>query len=173
MNTFRTWLEQEEEIKRIHMAGKPFEFQNQQQRPAHKPIGLWYDCSGEWIRHLRRATGMPQSYYDAHHYYEVIPNFQRVLKIDTPEKFLAFEKQYGVARGDEPNKYLDAFLKSTDISRIDWPKVAMQYSGIEICPYQSQFRSVSDRRSHDWYAGWDVASGCIWAKDGLLELRPV
>jgi hypothetical protein len=45
---------------------------------------------------------------------------------------------------------------------INWPKVAQDYSGIEICPYQWKFRL-----NYMWYYGWDVASGCIWNQNAL------
>jgi hypothetical protein len=40
---------------------------------------------------------------------------------------------------------------------IDWRKVAADWDGIIIAPYQWGLRNV-----RDWYYGWDCASGCIW-----------
>jgi hypothetical protein len=51
---------------------------------------------------------------------------------------------------------------------IDWPRVARDYDGIEICPYQSKFRMSSD-----WYYPWDVASGCIWGSGAFKSVEPV
>lgn len=51
---------------------------------------------------------------------------------------------------------------------IDWPRVAKEYSGIIITPYQWS------RRMHDscrWYYLWDCASGCIWQASAIKAIR--
>ena len=50
---------------------------------------------------------------------------------------------------------------------IDWPRVASDYAGIEICPYLSSKRMDEDSF---WYYGWDVASGCVWDSKGITDL---
>ena len=51
---------------------------------------------------------------------------------------------------------------------INWPKVAQDYAGIEICPYRSD-----KRMSSDWYYGWDVASGCVWSSKGFAGIKEI
>jgi len=42
---------------------------------------------------------------------------------------------------------------------IDWRKVAQDYSGIVIAPYQWDLRLDLEV---GWYCTWDCASGCMW-----------
>ena len=80
-------------------------------------------------------------------------NDYEILFITNNDDFKKFEKMYSVTT----NNYGDI--------KIDWPKVASHYDGIEICPYLYDMRMDSD-----WYYGWDVASGCVWSASGIKEL---
>lgn len=51
---------------------------------------------------------------------------------------------------------------------IDWRKVADQYSGIIITPYQWSCRLGDGTR---WYYTWDCASGCIWRASAIKAIR--
>jgi hypothetical protein len=57
------------------------------------------------------------------------------------------------------DKYSKEMYPNSGIMGIDWDKVAKEYGGIIITPYQYQRRL--NPKTH-WYYGWDVASGCIW-----------
>jgi hypothetical protein len=74
----------------------------------------------------------------------------KILKITNSEELLAFNKNYGV--------------KTQFYNVIDWVKVASEYGGIEISPYNYKLRM---EREVFWYYGWDVASGCIW-NEGVI-----
>lgn len=52
---------------------------------------------------------------------------------------------------------------------VDWRKVARDFKGILITPYNwdARWSSVSP-----WYNGWDCASGCIWNTSAIVSLRP-
>ncbi|QBI98814.1 hypothetical protein SEA_BOBBY_184 [Mycobacterium phage Bobby] len=49
---------------------------------------------------------------------------------------------------------------------IDWGKVAADYGGIIIAPYQ-----WSRRMDPHWYYTWDCASGCIWNLEAIESLE--
>ena len=49
-------------------------------------------------------------------------------------------------------------------NKIDWPRLASEFCGIENCPYRVESRMEEFTY---WYYGWDVASGCIWSSCGL------
>ena len=117
------------------------------QKKGPKPAGIWYACGNEWISWL--TYEMPEWIGDYVYSFEI--DKSKVLLIETEEEFYRFEREYGIE---------DERWGKT----IDWSKVATDYGGIEICPYQR-----SARHSSMWYYGWDVASGCIWDGSAVLE----
>ena len=116
-----------------------------------KPEGLWYSCGTAWKDWSQRE--MPSKKYAYTYRIEINPS--SMLLIKDKATFLWFEEKYSVQ-----TKY--------GTPAIDWRKVARHYSGIEICPYRSK-----QRMDHDWYYGWDVASGCIWAGDAIKSVVEV
>ena len=136
---------------------KGFRPEKQREKPGYKPEGLWYACGDEWIEWTK--SEMPEWLKEYKYLYEISIT-DRVLKIDTPEKFKDFESKYSASRnGDESGRYSEKF--------INWASVAKDYDGIEICPYMGQFRMGSS----DWYYPWDVASGCIWSPGGIKDVK--
>ena len=116
-----------------------------------KPVGIWYDCDGQWEEFCRLDLGSYSNRgYDS--VFEVFPNKSTVLFITNNQEFDDFEKTYG-----KPGKYELV---------IDWALVASHYDGIEICPYLHK-----KRMGHGWYYPWDVASGCIWSPSGATVKR--
>jgi hypothetical protein len=51
---------------------------------------------------------------------------------------------------------------------IDWVRVAAEYAGILIAPYQRPVR-------HEimWYYTWDCASACIWDTSIIERVEPL
>ena len=126
------------------------------QKIGYKPDGLWYECKDgsaiDWLEFCKTGLTDGTSRYDSS--YDVILNDYEILFITNNHDFKKFEKMYGIPNPRYP-----------DETKIDWPKVASHYDGIEICPYLYDMR-----RSSDWYYGWDVASGCVWNASGIKEL---
>ena len=115
-----------------------------------KPEGIWYACGREWINYLESES--PEDTIS--HVYELTLDKSYFLILNTNEKILNFNKQYGLT------KYLGVGKDSDSFKFVDWPFVKMQgYKGIEICPYARKLRN--DNRV-EWYYPWDVASGCFW-----------
>lgn len=88
---------------------------------------------------------MPEWFERYDHIYWLDLDYSKILRINNEQKFRKFEETY---------------LERTPNSSyplINWGRVTQDYSGIEIIPYQWEFRMGSD-----WYYPWDVASGCIW-----------
>ncbi len=117
-----------------------------------KPEGLWYAVGTVWIDWVE--SEMPHWMGDKFYKIEIT---NRVLKLDKKIKFEPFVKQYG-----RPDK----FSVNPKYVHIDWQAVAKDYAGIEIAPYQWDFRF-----EYMWYYPWDVASGCIWDKAGITNLK--
>ena len=127
-----------------------------------KPNGLWYECkdgsSETWKEFC--TIGMSTGYkYDST--YNVVLNDYEILFIPDEHHFEKFYKMYSVNHPIDPDG-----SKGFD-KMIDWPKVASDYAGIEICPYLLSKRNDEDSF---WYYGWDVSSGCVWSPAGIKEL---
>jgi len=142
-----------EEFERAHMSKKKIrQFKDiPTQLPGMKPEGFWYDCDGEWSRWI--DSEMP--HWKGKHNYKVQVDLSKMIVIRNYKQLKAFEEKYGIKK-----PYGDGYME------IDWPKVAQNYSGIEIAPYIQ-----SARFSVLWYYGWDVASGCIWEKSALKNVE--
>lgn len=46
-------------------------------------------------------------------------------------------------------------------------RVTRWWAGLEICPYQDECRW---NPFTFWYYPWDVASGCIWHEEAVVEI---
>lgn len=107
----------------------------------NKPVGLWYGVGSSWLSWCSvndiRARRI-------RHLYRVTPP-ENMLRISTHTEMLDFQAEYGIPE-DGP------------VWKIHWQRVATNFDGIEIAPYQYAAR-ISGA---PWYSGWDVASGCVW-----------
>lgn len=126
-----------------------------------KPKGLWlsvdgpYDwlewCRGEQFGHydLRQEVTLRSNaiVYPGH------PHERGVLHMDRAAHLSAFTKYY---RGRMYTGDLGCW--------IDWQKVAQDYDGVIIAPYQ-----WSSRMDLIWYYPWDCASGVIWRPTKWVE----
>lgn len=152
----------QEEFERGHMTKKKFkQFKDipaEQQQIGAKPKGFWYDCDGEWARWV--AEAMP--YRIGKHNYKVQVDTSKMIVIRNYREFVAFENKYKTTVLDQ----VPGFADENDLW-INWPKVARDYSGIEIAPF------ISKADDRNWYYVWDVASGCIWEKSALKNVEKV
>lgn len=146
---------------RSFYTAKPFrEFYPVQQVPDHprrvgydgwKPLGLWYSCDNDWMEWLEHNWESKYNEAQEAYDYELEINPDAMLIIRTGSELVRFSRQYGQGN-----------------SAIRWEEVAQDYDGIEICPYQQDYRYALD-----WYYTWDVASGCIWGEDAFVGVRPI
>ena len=138
---------------RLHYSPKPIERvrAKRKQSIGWKPTGLWYSCGTAW-----KDWSDAEDFGAATDYvYELEVNLSNILVISSEKQLDAFTEKYGMP---DPNfsKLVSSRSNSFNYS-IDWPRVAKEFQGIEICPYVA-----SRRLQYMWYYGWDVASGCIW-----------
>lgn len=130
----------------IVMWGEPFdpkELFNKvftQQTTRFKPNGVWYACGFDWLDWV--LSDMPK--WASPYIYNLKVDKSNFKIIRTSDELIEFSKEY----------VLGDYTHST---QVDWPRLAMSYNGIEICPYQ-----WSLRMRLMWFYPWDVASGCIW-----------
>ena len=113
-------------------------------RTFGKPVGFWVSVEGEddWPSWCQSAEFAVESL--SHIAAVSLADGHRILELAWPEDLTRFAAKYLVR------------VRSNDWG-IDWQRVASDYDGLIIAPYQ-----WSCRLGMDWYYGWDCASGCIW-----------
>jgi len=132
-----------------------FRDKEQQSHWAMKPNGLWYSVGAEWIEWCLNEGC--QEWLEKKFIYQLFPNYDNILRITMDSELLSFAEEYTI------NKNEDILF-----SHINWKKVAEDFSGMEIAPYNWKKRLDID---YLWYYGWDVASGCIWQSGGIIDIR--
>jgi len=127
-----------------------------------KPRGLWYACGDDWVSWLR-YSGMASWVDDAHYLYEIIPG-DDILKISSGLGLRWLVKNF------QDQNY-------SGWRKLNWKKLQdAGYTGIEICPYSKEweFQEIDGKNRMIpglWFGDWDVASGCIWDKRGIKDIK--
>lgn len=121
-------------------------------RRRDKPNGFWVSVRGphDWpayLAGLRGAAGARPAY---RHRIDLAPD-ARILVLDSVDALLGFGASHGLS------VVWGQTVPPGDA--IDWDRVAQEWQGIIITPFQHSVRR--DPRTR-WYYGWDCASGCIW-----------
>jgi len=125
-------------------------FRNNPEQKIHfKPKGLWYGIGASWVDWIRNEQ--PDWEEDYTHIINV--DLSKIKVIRNYQELIEFNDEYGT--------------KEKSSADIDWMKVSKDYSGIEIAPYI--YKARYDREVF-WYYAWDVASGCIWNSDAIINV---
>lgn len=140
---------------------------------------FWYGFNDSWLEWCR---GESMHDWFQPYVYEILVDESKILRISNEQEFEAFEDEYhGVPEYleamydkehngrkyrsiDAPSPYFRSGRYFT--SYIDYGRVAEKYGGVEIVPYL-----WSKRLESIWYYGWDCASGVIWDKGAVTEVR--
>lgn len=122
-----------------------------------KPYGTWVSVPGEddWYTWCSRTFGKADLAY--RHTLEL--DTTDVLVISTRKALVDFSKRYRTS--------LSGFEAFPDMLPLDWQRVAADYRGLVIAPWQPQVRMMT------WYYTWDCASGVIWDSSALRLLWTV
>ena len=120
---------------RVLFSPKDIKFQNKKQKETPmtnigKPNGLWYSVGNEWLEWCI-AEDFTDIIYNRK-LYEITLNTNQMLFIKNAEEMRAFNKAFKMKEKNENKVFFH--------DRIDWLKVSKKYSGIEIAPYQYEFR---------------------------------
>ncbi len=143
-------------MKRIHVTSKEIKvLRNVRQMKCYKPYGLWYGIDNSWKDWCK--SEMPEQFELYKYLYELKINISKILQIRTLSGLRRFA-----------NKYKVMIDESNFISIINWFKVSKEYYGIEINPHL--WRSMFNT-NYIWYYGWDCASGCIWNKKAIKNIK--
>ena len=137
---------------------------NLDQKITYKPKGLWYGIGTSWVDWVR--SEMPEWEKDYNSVFLLEINKDRILQLGSKEELIEFTKKYSPSHNKNSTNKMGYWEKNL----IDWSLVTNDYSGIEIKPY-----IYSARRDEftNWYYPWDIASGCIWNRDGILSIKKV
>ena len=128
----------------------------------YKPNGLWFSAGdGEdgwraWCESKEfNKTGLSVKQKI------VLNDDANILIIDSLNKLYSFNNTF---------KIQGRFFEGTDWARqgIDWERVAKIYQGIVIAPYF--WKAQLDSKTF-WYYAWDCASGCIWDKEAIKQIK--
>ena len=133
----------------------------QGERPDGKPTGLWVSAEGasDWAAYCKSTY--PRHLEGIVATEVVLHPSAAILHISNVVMFDEFEKRYYMhANFDNP---------WTPFNGIDWGLVAKRYEGIVISPYRYERRY--ERGGIMWYYTWDCASGCIWDRSAVKEIR--
>jgi hypothetical protein len=137
-------------MKLYHFTDKPMYFDkhktyNMSADYYMKPKGLWLSDENDYgWKEWCKDNDFEKSNLECKH--EVNINGLKVLLIKDASELITFT-----------SIYKRELVKGCN--GIDWKRVAKDYKGIIISPYQWAMR-LDDRVS--WYYRWDCASGCIW-----------
>lgn len=128
---------------------------NEQGYILYKPLGLWFSDDDDYgWKEWCEAEGYRLDKLKFAYLAEL--DFKDVLHIKSSNELGKFHKEYL-----ESNFAYD-FL--------NWQKVAQDYKGIIISPYQWGMRLDNEVR---WYYGWDVACACIWDKSAIKSFERI
>lgn len=152
-------------LKEIILSSKSYGIQ----KVDRKPIGLWYDIDFSWTDWCKENTDWS---YGNHFELEIEMN--KILLIDTEDKFKSFLKQFGAVPyyakefSSSPSPEIKKMGLNIRKEHIDWKKVCSLYSGIEINPYDCYYNYV-----FSFINSWDVASGCIWNLNAIKTITKI
>lgn len=122
---------------------------------TYKPKGFWYSVDRDWERW---CTGDMPEWLDGTFVHNVTLGAENMAFIRTIPELDAFHLKF---RAPRPH----STFWGEPLYYIDWPAVAAQYDGIEIAPYQWEYRLNGP--ISEWYYPWDCASGVIWRPKGI------
>lgn len=146
------------------------------QKTEMKPHGLWYGFNESW---MDWCSG-EMSHWLQPYIYEILTDDSKILRITNEQEMEAFENEYHdvpdhvrniyeVANGKKWRSIDDSDMYRfgrRSVNFIAWGRVAEKYGALEVVPYIWEKRLESM-----WYYGWDCASGCIWSKDVITDVK--
>ncbi len=117
-----------------------------------KPNGLWVSVVGD--NDWKSNSGgdlRSQNQYEI-----ILADEAKILFLDSEEQLSGFTQTFGLKpRGEQR-------------TAIDWVQVAIKYQGMIIAPYRAE---LTESDALFWWGAWRCASGCIWNKDAISEIK--
>ncbi len=133
-------------------------------QPEHtyKPLGFWVSIEGDkdsygWRRWCEDGEWNLDGLRFEHSVR--LTKDANILWLTTPKEIWDFNEKYSRKLTDNP---------ISDLRTVDWQRLATEYDGLFIAPYQWGLRL---ELSLLWYNGWDCASGVVWNTTKIKEVR--
>lgn len=145
-----------------------------------KPTGFWYSLKWFWLANQEKGFHYDQIDYsiDNNREYYVNENwFLYDIQIDD-KTFTHIGNKKGLDKIIQIQDYKDMVdfyeeykhpESEDDEEFIDWKKVYMDYGGIELAV--THHEKYLGKYTIKWWAGWDIASGCVWNGDVIKKIR--
>lgn len=129
----------------------------------HKPRGLWFSVEDGfgWKEWCEAEEFAQDCFVHAHRI--KIADKAKILHLKSADEIRTFTKNYE-GKSEVFSKLPSFFIE------IDWRRVAEEYQGIVIAPYQWDCRLDM---SCTWYYAWDCSSGCIWDAAAISEVEMI
>jgi hypothetical protein len=126
--------------------------QSSEKKHYTRPIGLWVSVVGDddW-KSLSIGDLRSQNQYEI-----TLADEARILFLNGEEQLLEFTQAFGLKPSGEQR------------IAIDWVQVAIMYHGLIIAPYRAE---LTESDALFWWGAWGCASGCIWNKDAISEIK--
>ncbi len=127
-------------------------------RGAYKPAGFWVSVDGDddWPEWCASNDFLPKEPLLRHRV--TLATNARVLHLSSHDEVVDLGRRY---RSRDPILFPSYVI-------IDWAKLAADYDGLIIAPYQWGCRM--ENAAH-WYYGWDCASGVIWKACAIASIE--
>ena len=151
----------------------------EQNNNRFKPNGLWYSCYNEWYKYI---TNEDMKYKQNKYIHRIVifrnkltdlsnPDPNKILVINSETDIKKFTNKYKLKNGKQTIEKAPHMPKLIlDSTSINWIRVAKDFGGIEFCPYINvDFGSKKTIFIYLWYKSIDIASGCIWNLDNILN----
>lgn len=167
MNAIRNSINHLLTYENIHMSKRIIDsihFENYCNAPivSMKPRGFWYSLGTEWLEWVRNE----EPHWEYQFLYELIIDKSKLFIINDSNDLTDFIANYLIPRNSS-NSY-----NYFELNKIDWYKLAKEYSGIEFRNYKKSYQlQIKYVSIPTWYDGIDVSSGCIWDKNALLSVN--
>ena len=133
----------------------------QAEKKHSKPKGFWVSVDGpndwkEW------CTSEYYAGFGAIRHRVILSDSARILHLKSVFDIDCFHEEYS----ENVDWHFMPHIKYPN-----WQRVASEYDGIIIAPYQWQRRF--DGEASGWYYPWDCASGCIWNGNIISNIFPI
>lgn len=130
----------------------------QDNRRFDKPRGFWVSVDGDddW------PSWCAVEDYDigANRFTVTLAPSANMLTLTTADEVIDFAHIY------KSREFTDSLR---EFAAVDWVRVAQDYQGLIIAPYQWSLRLSGV----GWYYTWDCASGCIWDAEAIGSVGAV
>tara|TARA_A100001015_G_scaffold307045_1_gene402303 strand:- start:995 stop:1666 length:672 start_codon:yes stop_codon:yes gene_type:complete len=125
-----------------------------------EPMGIWFSCGPSWFNYAYEELEDKIQHKEV---YNLILDESKLYIINNIPKLQQFQSEYSIPLTKK---------KDNEFMVIQWDKLSKKYSGFKLCPYfKKQIKKLKNEHDYLWVYNLDVASGCIWNPNCILEVK--